>query len=145
VDSAARGRGLSESYIRALHARLGQLYTDAVHDGIVARSPVSRRTSPGAGKQRPFVATTRQLHDAMPEHLRPAILLGAFVELRVAEGCGLRVADVDFMRGVVSPEVQHPAEPLKTETSRIPFPSCTASRSACRPTSPPSGRPKRCW
>jgi integrase len=117
--------GLSESYIYALHARLSQLYTDAVHDGIVARSPVSRRTSPGAGKPRPFVATTEQvwaLHDAMPEHLRPAILLGAFVGLRVAEACGLRVGDVDFMRGVVSPEVQYPAEPLKTETSRTPVP-----------------------
>ena len=78
-----------------------------------------------AGKQRAYVATTEQvwaLHDAMPEHLRAAVLLGAFAGLRLAEACGLRVADVDFMRGVVSPAVQYPAEPLKSETSRTPVP-----------------------
>ena len=109
--------GLADSYVYALHARLSQLYADAVHDGLVAKSPCSRRTSPTAGKQRPYVATTEQvwaLHDAMPEHLRAAVLLGAFAGLRLAEACGLRVADVDFMRGVVSPAVQYPAEPLKT-------------------------------
>ena len=117
--------GLAESYIYALHARLAQLYADAVHDGLVARSPCSRRTSPSAGKARAYVATTEQvwtLHDAMPVHLRPAVLLGAFAGLRLAEACGLRVGDVDFMRGVVSPAVQYPAEPLKTEISRTPVP-----------------------
>lgn len=117
--------GLSDSYVYALHARLSQLYADAVHDGLVPKSPCSRRTSPSAGKQRPYVCTTEQmwaLHDAMPEHLRPAILLGAFGGLRLAEACGLRVVDVDFMRGVISPAVQYPAEPLKTETSKTPVP-----------------------
>jgi integrase len=73
--------------------------SDAVHDGIIARSPCSRRTSPPRAKQPPYVATTQQvwaLHDAMPEHLRAAILLGAFAGLRVAEVCGLRTGDVDF-------------------------------------------------
>jgi hypothetical protein len=50
------------------------------------------------------------------------VLLGAFSGLRLAEACGLRVADVDFMRGVVSPAVQYPAQPLKTETSMTPVP-----------------------
>ncbi len=117
--------GLADSYIYALHARLAQLYADAVHDGLVARSPCSRRTSPATGKQRAYVATTNQvwaLHDAMPPHAKPAVLLGAFVGLRLAEACGLRVSDVDFMRGIVSPQVQYPAEPLKTEISRTPVP-----------------------
>ena len=123
--------GLADSYVYALHARLSQLYADAMHDGLVAKSPCSRRTSPSAGKQRPYVATTEQmwaLHDAMPEHLRPAVLLGAFAGLRLAEACGLRVADVDFMRGVISPAVQYPTEPLKTETSRtlVPIPQSLA-------------------
>ncbi len=43
-------------------------------------------------------------------------------ELRLAESCGLRVSDVDFMRGIVTPRVQYPAEELKTEISRTPFP-----------------------
>jgi integrase len=117
--------GLADSYVYALHARLAQLYADAVHDGLVPRSPCSRRTSPKAGKQRAYVATTEQvwaLHDAMPEHLRAAVLIGAFSGLRLAEACGLRVPDVDFMRGIVSPAVQYPAEPLKSETSRTPVP-----------------------
>jgi integrase len=117
--------GLADSYIYALHARLAQVYADAVHDGLVPRSPCSRRTSPKAGKQRAYVATTEQvwaLHDAMPEHLRPAVLLGAFAGLRLGEACGLRVDDVEFMRGIVSPAVQYPSEPLKSETSRMPIP-----------------------
>jgi integrase len=58
----------------------------------------------------------------MPEHLRAAVLLGAFAGLRLAEACGLRVSDVDFMRGIISPAVQYPAEPLKSETSQTPVP-----------------------
>jgi integrase len=30
-----------------------------------------------------------------------AVLLGAFASLRVAEACGLRPGDVDFMRAVI--------------------------------------------
>ncbi|SSC21808.1 site-specific integrase [Klenkia terrae] len=117
--------GLADSYVYALHNRLSQLMSDAVHDGILARTPCSRRTTPGAGKPRPYVATTEQvwaLHDAVAEHLRPAILLGAFVGLRTAEAVGLRVVDVDFMRGVVRPVQQRDGEPLKSETSRTPLP-----------------------
>ncbi|MDR6970836.1 site-specific integrase [Leifsonia shinshuensis] len=96
-----------------------------MHDGIVPRSPVSRRTSPGAAKQRPYVAPTAQiwaLHNALPEHFRPVILLGAFAGLRVAEIAALRVSDVDFMRGIISPAIQYPAEPLKTDMSKTPIP-----------------------
>ena len=121
--------GLQQRYapstVYALHRRLGQILADAVHDGIVPKSPVSRRTSPPTAKQRPYVATTEQvwaLHDALPEHLRNVVLLGAFAGLRVAEIAALRVEDVDFMRGVISPAIQYPHEPLKTEMSRTPIP-----------------------
>ncbi|PPH43462.1 site-specific integrase [Rathayibacter sp. AY1C9] len=118
-------QGLADSTVYALHARLSHLFSDAVHDGLVPRSPVSRRTSPGAGKQRPYVATTEQiwaLYDAMPEGMKPVILLGAFAGLRVAEIAALRTVDVDFMRGIITPAIQYPAEPLKTEMSRTPIP-----------------------
>lgn len=117
--------GFADSYVYALHSRLSQILGDAVHDGILARNPCSRRTSPGTGKQRPYVATTDQvwaLHDAVPEHLRTAVLLGAFVGLRVAEAAALRVVDVDFMRGIVTPAVQWPGQPLKSDASRWPVP-----------------------
>ena len=117
--------GLEPSYVFALHSRLAQLYNDAIHDGVVSRSPCSRKTSPGMGKQRPYVATTEQvwdLQDLMPEHLSVAIDLGAFAGLRIAEVCGLRVTDVDFMRGVIHPTVQYPEQPLKTAVSMTPVP-----------------------
>lgn len=122
-----KGEDYAESYVYAIHRRLSQIMADAVHDGILARNPCSRRTSPGAPDARPYVATTAQvwaLHDAVPEAIRPAILLGAFAGLRVSEASGLRSADVDFMRGVVRPEVQWKGEPLKSKASRqaVPIP-----------------------
>jgi integrase len=50
------------------------------------------------------------------------LLLAAFAGLRLAEVCGLRVQDVDFMRGIVRPTVQYPAEELKTGISPLPVP-----------------------
>jgi len=120
-----KGEGYADSTVYAVYRRFAQIMGDAVQDGIIPRSPCSRRTSPGAGSQRAYVATTEQvwaLYDAMPEHLRPAVLLGAFAGLRTSETCALRTCDVDFMRGVVSPVIQWPAEPLKSETSRTPVP-----------------------
>ena len=48
--------------------------------------------------------------------------MAAFAGLRLAEVCGLKVADIDFMRGIVSPVRQYPDDPLKTEISRTPIP-----------------------
>ena len=39
----------------------------------------------------------------MPERLRVSVLIGALAELRLAESCGLRISDVDFIRGIVFP------------------------------------------
>lgn len=62
------------------------------------------------------------LNDAVPQGIQPAVLLGAFAGLRLAEAAALRPGDVDFMRGVVAPVIQWPAQPLKSETSRTPIP-----------------------
>jgi integrase len=116
---------LSASYVYAIHSRLRQVLGDAVHDGLLGRNPCSRRTSPPMGKAKCYVATTEQvwaLHDAMPEHLQAAVLLGAFAGLRISEACGLRVDDVDFTRGVVHPRMQYGGAPLKTAGSAAPIP-----------------------
>ena len=118
-------RGYAESTVYAVYRRLAQLFADAVHDGLLAKSPCSRRTSPPMAKQRPYVATTDQvwaLHDALPPYFRPVVLLAAFAGLRVAEIAALRVKDVDFMRGVITPAIQYPGEPLKTEASKTAIP-----------------------
>ncbi|MFI6223264.1 tyrosine-type recombinase/integrase [Nocardia salmonicida] len=120
-----KARGNEQSYIYALHSRLSQILGDAVLDGLLARNPCSKRTAPPMGKQKVYCATTEQvwaLHDLMPEHLQPAILLGAFAGLRISEASGLRVQDVDFTRGIVHPKVQWPARDLKTPGSEAPIP-----------------------
>ncbi|MGW1137612.1 site-specific integrase [Streptomyces zhihengii] len=122
-----RGEGLSASYLFALHSRLSQVMRDAVLDRKVPASPCSRRTSPGAGKPRPYVATEAQLWSLVEqagETYRPALLLGAFVGLRTAEACGLRPGDIDFGNRTITPAVQYPSLPLKTEMSgeTVPIP-----------------------
>ncbi|MBF6330257.1 tyrosine-type recombinase/integrase [Nocardia transvalensis] len=121
-----KDRGHEPSYVYALHSRLSQILGDAVLDGILARNPCSRRTSPPAGKQKVYCATTEQvwaIYDAMPTHMRSAILLGAFAGLRVSEACGIRVReDMDFLRGVVYPHQQWGGKPLKTDGSEAPIP-----------------------
>jgi len=120
-----QAEGYADSTIYAIHSRFSQIMGDAVHDNLIPKSPCSRRTAPRQGEQRPYVATTEQvwaLHDAMPEGFRPAILLAAFAGLRLREIVALRVEDVDFMRGVISPAIQYPSDPLKTEVSRTPIP-----------------------
>ncbi|GAA3703443.1 site-specific integrase [Terrabacter ginsenosidimutans] len=122
---ARLGEKYADSTRYAIYRRFSQVMSDAVHDGLIPRSPCSRKTSPRQGSQRPEVATVEQvweLHDAMPDHLRPAVLLGAFAGLRVSEVCGLRVTDVDLMRGIVSPAQQWGGEPLKSDAARTPVP-----------------------
>ena len=50
--------------------------------------------------------------------MRLPVVLGAFAGLRLAEECGLRVEDVDFLRAFVYPKVQYPTRPLTSKTSR---------------------------
>ncbi len=117
--------GIASSSMAVLHNRLRQICADAIDNGLLARNPCSRKTAPATGKQKPYCATTAQvwaLHDAMPHHLRVAVLLGAFAGLRIGEVAGLRVADVDFIRGVVHPKQQWRDEPLKTTGSDAPVP-----------------------
>ena len=124
-EGGPAGNGYSANYVSQLHNRLSQLLGDAVHNKLLPSNPCSRRTSPGKGGQKPEFITTEQmwqLHDAMPTHLRVAVLLGAFAGLRAGEVCGLQVVDVNFMHGVVFPKIQYGGGPLKTEGSSVPIP-----------------------
>lgn len=116
----------------AIHRRLAQVFTDAVHDGMVARSPVSRRTSPPAASQRPYVATTSQvwaLYDAVPRAYRNMLLLGAFAGLRHGEIAALKRADVDWASPSIEVRTQHDDAELKTRASAgvVPIPADVAT------------------
>ena len=80
---------------------------------------------PAPERSVPTYATTEQvwaLHDRCPPNIRPAILLAAHAGLRLAEAAALRPEDVDFMRCVISPVIQWPDQPLKSDISRTPIP-----------------------
>lgn len=120
---AADGR--AASYIYAAYRRLAQLYSAAIEDGVATSSPCTRKSAPPAGKRREYVATLDQvwaLHDAFPEHLRSAVLLGAFAGLRLSEAVALRPCDVDFVRGTIRPAIQYPSQALKNDASKQPVP-----------------------
>lgn len=117
----------STSYVYAIHGRLVQVLSDAVHDGLLARNPASRRTSPPGPKQRPYVATTAQiwaLYDALPAEYRNMVLLGAFAGLRAGEMAALTVTDIDWDAPSITLSSQHDGDDLKTDASRdtIPIP-----------------------
>lgn len=117
--------GYAVSTISRAHSLTKQLFEDAVFDGVLGANPCSKRTSPPAPKMKQYVVTAEQvwaLHDRMPERMQPAILLGAFAGLRIGEACGLRVSDVDFMRGIVHPKQQWGETPLKNAASDAPVP-----------------------
>ncbi len=123
--ASLQAAGYADSFVYVIYRRLSQVMADAVHDGVISRNPCSRRTSPRTGQQRPYVATTDQvwaLYDAMSPNLRPAVLLGAFAGLRVAEAAGLRPEDVDFDTGLITPAQQYPGVPLKSATAHTPIP-----------------------
>lgn len=41
---------MEPNYVYALHSRLSQILSDAVHDGLLGRNPCSRRTAPADGQ-----------------------------------------------------------------------------------------------
>ena len=79
-----KAEGRADSYVDALHSRLSQLFTDAVHDGLVARDPAPgvRRRDGQAAALRSDQRAGVGVDEAVPPGVRPAILLGAHA------GCG---------------------------------------------------------
>ncbi len=132
----------------------------AAHERRCARrsdcpEPCSRRTSPGTGSQRPYVASHRavwMLHDAVAARTSAAILLGAFVGLRLAEACraSARRRRLHARRRIACGSVAGRA--LKSEISKTPVPIPTARAPLWRPvigdgttivTTRPDARPGR--
>ena len=111
---------LAPSTVRTWHARIARdhpttaakayrllstIMKTAVADEVISRNPCQVK---GAGiekaPERPTasVAEVQALTDAMPEHLRIAVLLAAWCQLRRAEVLGLHRRDVDPMRCTIS-------------------------------------------
>ena len=120
-----QGEELAPSTVRKYRARLSQVMGAAVEDRLLIRNPVTRATAVDADSDdEPFWYSSDQVWTLYADYgdLGAAVLLGAFAGLRVGEVCGLRTSDVDWLRGVITPAVQWPAEPLKTKESKKPIP-----------------------
>lgn len=120
-----QGEQLAASTVSKYRRRLSQLMNAAVEDRLLARNPVTRATIIDADEDEDaFWYSEEQVWKLYADYkgLGAAVLLGAFAGLRIGEVCGLRTTDVDWQRGVITPSVQWPAEPLKTKESRRPVP-----------------------
>jgi integrase len=136
--------GLAPSKIRGWHAAIAQdhpataaksyrllssIMRTAVEDGLILNTPCRVK---GAGveraAERPIatVAEIEALSIAMPEHLRLAVLLAAWCQLRRGEILGLRRSDIDLLHALITIEQTRTftmageslIKPPKTATSR---------------------------
>jgi len=80
----------------------------AVADGRLSRNPCQvKGAATEKAPERPVatIAEVQALADAMPEHLRIAVMLAAWCQLRRGELLGLRRRDLDLLRGTVTVSV----------------------------------------
>jgi len=87
---------------------LSSILRTAVADGRLGRNPCQvKGAATEKAPERPVatIAEVQALADAMPEHLRIAVLLAAWCQLRRGELLGLRRRDVDLLRGTVTVSV----------------------------------------
>lgn len=114
---------MSPSAVRQWHAKLAKrhpttaskayrllssIMKTAVTDELISRNPCQvKGAAVEKATERPTasVAEVDALADAMPEHLRVAVLLAAWCQLRRGELLGLRRRDIDLKRGTVSVSV----------------------------------------
>jgi integrase len=87
---------------------LSSIMRSAVADEIVTRNPCQvKGAAVERSTERPVasMAEVAALAEAMPDHLRVAVLLGAWCQLRRGELLGLRRRDVDVTRGSLTVEL----------------------------------------
>jgi integrase len=135
--AADRAKVLAPSTLRNLVGLLRSIYSAAVLDRLVARSPVVRVSLPSARRERVVPLTVdqvRALADAMPARNRAMVITQAGLGLRLGELLALRVQDVDFAARLVrvewqfAPQSKVRSEP-KTPRSRrtVPLPQVVAA------------------
>ncbi|HVC26068.1 MAG TPA: tyrosine-type recombinase/integrase [Acidimicrobiales bacterium] len=84
---------------------LSSIMRTAVSDEVIVRNPCQVKGAASEhAPERPTasVAEVDALGTAMPDHLRAAVLLAAWCQLRRAELLGLRRRDIDLLRGTLT-------------------------------------------
>nr|WP_101255003.1 tyrosine-type recombinase/integrase [Streptomyces barkulensis] len=102
---ADRAEVLAPSSMQSTYAVLASIFSEAVRDGLISRSPCSRIRLPADVRReiRPPTATqVAALVDAAPAHYRAALLLAASAGLRWGEVFGLEADALDLRAGTVT-------------------------------------------
>jgi integrase len=105
-DRSLREAGLSDRYRHTLFMNFSALFTAAVDDGLITKSPFGgksvKKPRPTKDKVVPWPeAQVWSVQVALPHRFRCLVDLAAGVGLRQGECFGLAVDDVDFLRGIV--------------------------------------------
>jgi integrase len=101
----ARAQQAAPSTLVRDFSALRAVLNAAVDADRIARSPARKIALPAVRvAQRPTLTPEglAELFDALPCHYRALVLTGAVLGLRWGEAIGLRVCDVDFLRGTVT-------------------------------------------
>jgi integrase len=131
IQAAVNGlRGdYSASTVVATFACLRTILGAAVDDRVIARDPSAKVKTPTPPRRRDAHLShedvARILGTAKPE-LRPFLSTLAWCGLRLGEGLGLDVADVDFLTGTVTVSKQMDTEDPQGHV--VPFPKTEAGR-----------------
>lgn len=100
-----RARALAPSTMKNTLSLLGSVFTSAVHDELIVKTPVVNIRLPKAPNREkvPYltVAQVVALADAMPPRWRAAVITHAGLGLRAGELVALRVEDVDWVADTV--------------------------------------------
>lgn len=98
-----QGNGVGASTVKAATKLLKAIFTRAIDDELIARSPArgikNPSTDPPGGLRVLEAAEVARLVDAHPERYQALVLLLAYRGLRIGEAAGLRVGDLDLLRG----------------------------------------------
>ena len=143
-----RAEHLAPSTLRLLLSVLCSVFASAVHDRLIASSPVVRIALPRHEKPRVVPLTVEQVSElatAMPARNRAMVVAQAGLGLRVGELLALRAQDVDFLRRAVRVEHQlaegrvrsDPKAPRSRRT--VPLPSAVGDALAAHMAAFPPG------
>lgn len=100
---------LAPGSVRTVYATVRAIFGAAVHDRVIGRDPAAGVKMPERPREQVVPLTVDQvdrLAAAMPDRYRPLVVVAAATGLRQGELFGLQVADVDFLRKLVTVERQ---------------------------------------
>jgi len=129
-----QGETAAPNTVRAVHVLLSAVFTSAVEDGLIPKSPCIK-TAPRKPHREPVapltVAQVEALLAEVPERYRAIVAVGAGCGLRLGETLGLKVSCVRFLARELDVEEQltllpgSPPQlrPLKTRSSRRTVPT----------------------